>query len=137
MKGIALVGSQLIKVGLVFTAYSPPTDLHDESNPFSFDCYTNIECIWQVAFLYLKKVVSKEKLNQIFLLKLIGQGNGVVRLYSQGNTSSTLTAGKVQVYYNGAWGNICGSNSNYATTANTICYQLGYNGAISYNSNTR
>lgn len=39
------------------------------------------------------------------------------------------------MYYQNQWGNICPDNGG-RTLANTVCYQLGYNGAISYGDGT-
>ena len=62
----------------------------------------------------------------------IGFGNGVVRLYRYGVTSSSYYYGIVQIWYNGQWGNICDDYYYSSTEANVICHQLGYTGASSY-----
>ena len=65
-------------------------------------------------------------------------GRGTVRLYSNNSTSSSLTAGIVQIYYYGnstgtnKWGNICEDDSFGHNEADVICNQLGYNGASTY-----
>ena len=65
---------------------------------------------------------------------LIGPaGNGVVRLYRNGVTSSSYYYGIVQIWYNGQWGNICDDYYYDQYEANVICHQLGYTGASSYN----
>ena len=61
-----------------------------------------------------------------------GQGNGAVRLYNNGVTSHTLSAGIVQIYYNGEWGNICNDEAFDLNAASVICCQLSYNGASGY-----
>ena len=60
-------------------------------------------------------------------------GNGVVRLYCNGTTSSSYYYGIVQIWYNGEWGNICDDNEYDQYEADVICHQLGYIGASSYN----
>ena len=62
----------------------------------------------------------------------IGQyprGNGAIRLVGNG---ATTTAGRVQVYYNGRWGNICRRTTFSTTAANVVCHQLGYTNAMSW-----
>ena len=59
-------------------------------------------------------------------------GNGVVRLYHNGITSSSYYYGIVQIWYNGQWGNICDDSRYDQYEADVICHQLGYTGASSY-----
>ena len=59
-------------------------------------------------------------------------GNGVVRLYCDGVTSSSYYYGIVQIWYNGQWGNICDDDDYDQYEADVICQQLGYIGASSY-----
>ena len=59
-------------------------------------------------------------------------GNGVVRLYCNGYTSSSNYYGIVQILYNGQWGNICDDTYYNQYEADVICHQLGYTGASSY-----
>ena len=59
-------------------------------------------------------------------------GNGVVRLYRNGVTSSSYYYGIVQIYINGQWGNICDDSYYNQYEADVICHQLGYTGASSY-----
>ncbi len=59
-------------------------------------------------------------------------------------TTQAWSAGIVQVYYSGVWGNICDNHSylDYSSTgvgydeADVICHQLGYTGSSSH-SNTQ
>ena len=59
-------------------------------------------------------------------------GNGIVRLYRNGSTSSSYYYGIVQIRYNGRWGNICDDYYYHQYEADVICHQLGYTGASSY-----
>ena len=59
-------------------------------------------------------------------------GNGVVRLYRNGVTSSSYYYGIVQIWYNEQWGNICDDTDYNQYEADVICHQLGYTGALSY-----
>ena len=61
-----------------------------------------------------------------------GQSNGPVRLWRNGLSSSAYTFGRVQVFFNSQWGNICDDASFRLTEATVICHQLGYTGAISF-----
>ena len=59
-------------------------------------------------------------------------GNGPIRLYRNGVTSSSYYYGIVQIYINNDWGNICDDIYYRSTEAHVICHQLGYTGASSY-----
>ena len=59
-------------------------------------------------------------------------GNGPIRLYRNGVTSSSYYYGIVQIYINNDWGNICDDVYYSSTEADVICHQLGYTGASSY-----
>ena len=43
-----------------------------------------------------------------------------------------VTSGRVEVYCNDQWGSICASAFGQAV-ADTVCVQLGYEGALEYN----
>ena len=59
----------------------------------------------------------------------IPSGNGVVRLFRNGVTSSSYYYGIVQILINGQWGNICEDHYYNKNEADVICHQLGYTGA--------
>ncbi len=61
---------------------------------------------------------------------------GAMRLLNDGSTSLYNTAGRVQVWYGGQWGNICDDDFSFGyDEADVICHQLGWSGASGY-SNT-
>ena len=68
----------------------------------------------------------------ILNLSEVPDGNGVVRLYRNGVTSSSYYYGIVQIYFNEQWGNICDDSRYNQYEADVICHQLGYTGASSY-----
>ena len=52
---------------------------------------------------------------------------------SSGSTSSSLTAGRLEVYYSGQWGTVC----NYffgVSDARAACRELGYTSYLQYGS---
>lgn len=61
-----------------------------------------------------------------------GQSNGPIRLFRNGIISSTSSSGRVEIFYNSVWGNICGGSTFGITEAHVICHQLTYSGASSY-----
>ena len=61
-----------------------------------------------------------------------GQGTGTVRLLRSGSvTSNSFSSGRVLIYHNSRWGNICDNYVFGLTEAHVICHQLGYTGASS------
>ena len=65
----------------------------------------------------------------IFPIHAAPSGNGAVVLTRSGFTSTSYTSGRVQIYYNSRWGNICDDLQFGITEAHVICHQLGYTGA--------
>ncbi len=59
-----------------------------------------------------------------------------MRLLNDGSTSLYNTAGRVQVWYGGQWGNICdGDFYRFGfDEADVICHQLGWYGASGYSN---
>ena len=63
---------------------------------------------------------------------------GAIRLLNSGNTSLYNTAGLVQVWYDGHWGNVCATKEHFGyNEANVICHQLGWSGSSSSYSTGR
>ena len=60
-----------------------------------------------------------------------GQETGTVRLLRSGITSISFSSGRVQIYHNSRWGNICDDYQFGLPEAHVICHQLGYTGASS------
>ena len=57
------------------------------------------------------------------------RGEGAVRL-ARGNTYSLdYSSGRVQVYHNGVWGNVCRLGGFSSTAADVVCRQAGWTGA--------
>ena len=69
---------------------------------------------------------------RLIVFHLSGQSNGPIRLRRYSSVSLSYTSGRVQVYVNSRWGNICDDASFGLTEATVICHQLGYTGASSY-----
>ena len=46
-------------------------------------------------------------------------------------TSSSLTAGRLEIHYNGQWGTVCDDNFG-ATEARVACIQLGFSSSLDY-----
>ena len=62
----------------------------------------------------------------------VAQESGSVRLVGKGGvTSPNLTAGHLEVYYNGQWGTVC-SYGFGLYEAKTICKQLGFSDYVDY-----
>ena len=61
--------------------------------------------------------------------------NGAIRLFRNGtNSSLPLNSGRVQLFYNERWGNICSNGGFGIIEASVVCHQLGYSGAIGYSN---
>jgi hypothetical protein len=59
-----------------------------------------------------------------------GQNSGDLRLVARNDqTLRYLTAGRLEVYYNGQWGTVC-ANQFGALEAVTACNQLGFPGGF-------
>ena len=59
-------------------------------------------------------------------------GSGSLRLVARnGQTSTSLTAGRLEIYYNGQWGTVCNDNFGISE-ARTACAQLGYSNYLNY-----
>ena len=62
-------------------------------------------------------------------------GVGAIRLLNSGSISQYNTAGRVQVWYGGQWGNICDRNTYFGyDEADVVCHQLTWSGSSSYNT---
>ena len=62
-------------------------------------------------------------------------GVGAIRLWNSGSTLLYNTAGRVQVWYGGEWGNICDGNADFGFyEADVVCHQLGWSGSSSYST---
>ena len=69
------------------------------------------------------------------LLYTSGQNTGDLRLVARnGQTSPSLTAGRLEVYYNGQWGTVC-DNHFGGIEASTACGQLGFQDDYLYFTN--
>ena len=60
------------------------------------------------------------------------RGEGAIRLALRSLYSLEYTSGRVQVYYNGVWGNVCRLGGFDLIAADVICRQLGWTGALSW-----
>lgn len=56
-------------------------------------------------------------------------GEGALRLARGSSYSLDYSSGRVQVYYDGVWGNVCGLGGFNSTAADVICHQAGWTGA--------
>ena len=63
----------------------------------------------------------------------VAQSNGELRLSVLDDTSYTFTSGRLQIYLDGQWGNICDTGFGL-TEAVVACQQLTYNTALSFGS---
>ena len=70
------------------------------------------------------------------IIFIIGQSNGELCLSHDGVVSRTYTSGRVQIYFNGQWGNIC-DNEFDMVAADVSCYQLGYDRALGYSTTAK
>ena len=67
----------------------------------------------------------------MYILSFSAQSNGELRLLRDGQTSYTFTSGRLQIYINGRWGNVCDAGFGI-TEATVACQQLTYDRALSF-----
>ena len=83
--------------------------------------------------LYLQ--ISAALLTLEMLLYSLGQSSGDLRLVARnGQTTSSLTAGRLEVYYNRQWGTVCDDLFGIAE-AHVACSQLGFVAGSLYDTN--
>ena len=58
--------------------------------------------------------------------------NGPIRLSRNGVSSPSFSSGRVQIYFNNEWGNICDDTAFFTFEATVICHQLGFQSAITF-----
>ena len=59
---------------------------------------------------------------------------GDLRLVADNFTSSSLSAGRLEIFIKGEWGTIC-DNKFGSVEADVACRQLGYSSALQYGNN--
>ena len=60
--------------------------------------------------------------------------NGPIQLWRSGVASLSFTSGRVQLFFDREWGNICRGTTFSSTEADVVCHQLGYTGATDFSS---
>ena len=91
--------------------------------------------IWILYNTNIRYVYNYIHKNNVIIYSNIGQSNGELRLAIDGLAVRGITAGRLQIYLNGQWGNICNGGFGIEE-ANVACHQLGYDRALSYSSAT-
>ena len=73
-------------------------------------------------------------LDNIYNVHIYSLGTGALRLIRNGlpSTTQAFTSGIVEIYYRGAWGNICDDSHFGYNEANVICHQLAFIGVSTY-----
>ena len=89
---------------------------------------------WHLVVSYSSTVYLTSITHYILFYIIIGPSSvGAMRLLNDGSTSLYNTAGRVQVWYGGQWGNICDDDFYFGfDEADVICHQLGWSGATDY-----
>ena len=64
-------------------------------------------------------------------LSFVADGN--LRLISSAGRTSSLTAGRLEIFYDDEWGTVCDDGFGM-TDAIAACRQLGFEGAINFNN---
>ena len=60
--------------------------------------------------------------------------NGPIRLSRNGVSQPSYSSGRVQIYFNNEWGNICDDGPFFTTEANVICHQLGFEMSLRFSN---
>ena len=92
------------------------------------------ECVCRHVYVNPRLRKHKHTHARIHVHTHTHSGSGDLRLVQGSNTSSSFSAGRLEIFLNGQWGTVCDDGFTFLD-AHIACQQLGYAAVVQYRNN--